>query len=72
VEISKIIRVILQFSKKTPPKVNSHPIGENSSNLVTLVAIDIQRFKNPAFQTGSKSQLKYCQIFLFLCALIIF
>jgi hypothetical protein len=39
-KVSQICELLPRFSKKLP-KVNSHPMGENSSNPITLLALGI-------------------------------
>jgi hypothetical protein len=39
-EVAQVLLLLLKFSPKIP-KETSHPIGENSHNLVTLVYVNI-------------------------------
>jgi hypothetical protein len=56
--------LLLQFSQKQP-KVNSHPIGENSPNLIILIVIEMQGtliaipFLPKVVITGRKTNLQF-------------
>jgi hypothetical protein len=38
-KVAQLVGLLIYVFFKIPPKVNSHPIGENSPNLVTLPTI---------------------------------